>query len=438
MAGLSSEFSRPVGLGLRALLLPLAAALFLAVASNAGAALYWANAGDSTIGRANLDGTGANHGFVSELDYPCGVAVDGSHVYWADSNANAIGRASLDGTGKNQAFITGASAPCAVAVDRAHVYWANSDAGTIGRANLNGTQANQSFIIGADAPCGLAVDRSHVYWGSERAGTIGRANLDGTRANQRFVSGADAACGLAADETYIYWANYGVDGFGTTIGRAKLDGTRAEQNFISGADQPCGLAVDGTHLYWANQEAGTIGRANVDGTRANQSFIAGADLPCGVAVRRAAFDRPRGDDRTPPRGSALRLRPRAFRPTSRGASVAGRRRTGTRVAFHLSEAASVRFRVERRVRAGRGRGRCTSKDGSNSLYRCIRYRRLLGSFSVKGVPGPNRLRFTGRLRGRSLRAGRYRLVAVPTDAAANQGRPFKARFRILKRPRRRI
>ena len=397
MAGLSSEFSRPVGLGLRALLLPLAAALFLAVASNAGAALYWANAGDSTIGRANLDGTGANHGFVSELDYPCGVAVDGSHVYWADSNANAIGRASLDGTGKNQAFITGASAPCAVAVDRAHVYWANSD-----------------------------------------AGTIGRANLDGTRANQRFVSGADAACGLAADETYIYWANYGVDGFGTTIGRAKLDGTRAEQNFISGADQPCGLAVDGTHLYWANQEAGTIGRANVDGTRANQSFIAGADLPCGVAVRRAAFDRPRGDDRTPPRGSALRLRPRAFRPTSRGASVAGRRRTGTRVAFHLSEAASVRFRVERRVRAGRGRGRCTSKDGSNSLYRCIRYRRLLGSFSVKGVPGPNRLRFTGRLRGRSLRAGRYRLVAVPTDAAANQGRPFKARFRILKRPRRRI
>lgn len=38
-----------------------------------------------------------------------------SHLYW--TNAGAIGRANLDGTGANQSFITGASQPVGVAVD---------------------------------------------------------------------------------------------------------------------------------------------------------------------------------------------------------------------------------------------------------------------------------------------------------------------------------
>lgn len=39
------------------------------------------------------------------------------HVYWGNLNAFTIGRASLDGTGANQSFITGASFPVGVAVD---------------------------------------------------------------------------------------------------------------------------------------------------------------------------------------------------------------------------------------------------------------------------------------------------------------------------------
>ena len=86
------------------------------------------------------------------------VAVPARHLYWTNFNTGTIGRANVDGTGANQGFITGASLPVGVAVDAAHVYWTNVGTGTIGRANLDGTGANQSFITGARDPAGVAVD----------------------------------------------------------------------------------------------------------------------------------------------------------------------------------------------------------------------------------------------------------------------------------------
>jgi Calx-beta domain len=89
--------------------------------------LYWANS-LGTIGRANLDGTGADANFVQAgqagEDLTCGVAVDSAHLYWARGALNppdagdGIGRANLDGTGANRTFIT-TPQPLGVAVDAA-------------------------------------------------------------------------------------------------------------------------------------------------------------------------------------------------------------------------------------------------------------------------------------------------------------------------------
>jgi sugar lactone lactonase YvrE len=82
------------------LALLLAAVLLLTVAfvPRAAAFVYWANAGNGTIGRANLDGTGANQSLIGGVGTPCGVAVDAAHIYWAnDSGSGAIGRSNLDG-----------------------------------------------------------------------------------------------------------------------------------------------------------------------------------------------------------------------------------------------------------------------------------------------------------------------------------------------------
>ena len=282
-----------------ALGLALCLVLGLAAAPSVGAFVYWANNGDTTIGRANLDGTGANQSFVAGTARPAGVAVDGAHVYWANfgqGDGTTIGRANLDGTGVNQSFIGGATNPCGPAVDGAHVYWANNHGfvNTIGRANLDGTGSDQNFITGANQPCGVAVDGAHVYWANYVGGsgtTIGRANLDGSAPNQSFITGANGPIGVAVNGTHIFWANV----TGGTIGRANLDGTGVNQSFITGASAPAGVAVDAAHVYWANQGGTTIGRANLDGTDVNQSFITGANAPYGVAVDAGVLPPPDAD-----------------------------------------------------------------------------------------------------------------------------------------------
>jgi hypothetical protein len=49
------------------------------------------------------------------------------------------------------------------------------------------------------------------------------------------------------------------------------------------------------------------------------------------------------------------------------------------------------------------------------------------------VAGLNQPRFSGRLRNRALKVGRYRLAATATDAAGNKSAPANANFKISKR-----
>ena len=177
---------RRVALALTAL------ALALGLAAPANAFVYWATpfVAANTIGRANLDGTGAQAlitiDTISTMTpiYIYGVAVDGAYIYWAQENrasttGYAIMRANLDGSAAplragtcDSALVRGlANSPHGIAVDGAHVYWTNGT--SVGRANLDGTDVNESFITGAAAASvtdGVAVDGAHIYWsdGSRR------------------------------------------------------------------------------------------------------------------------------------------------------------------------------------------------------------------------------------------------------------------------------
>jgi hypothetical protein len=71
----------------------------------------------NTIGRPNLDGSGADQNFITGVLLPTGVAVDSAHVYRGDGGTRTIGLANLDGTGANPSFITSTAPPQGVAVD---------------------------------------------------------------------------------------------------------------------------------------------------------------------------------------------------------------------------------------------------------------------------------------------------------------------------------
>jgi hypothetical protein len=116
----------------------------------------------------------------------------------------------------------------------------------------------------------------------------------------------------------------------------------------------------------------------------------------------------------------LSVSPKTFRAASRGASAARTRRVipiGTKVSYQLSQAATTTFTLERKATGRRVNRKCVAPKRSNRTKpRCTRYVRVSGSFTRAGAAGANSFKFTGRLRGRKLAPGSYRLTGVAANA----------------------
>jgi hypothetical protein len=114
--------------------------------------------------------------------------------------------------------------------------------------------------------------------------------------------------------------------------------------------------------------------------------------------------------------------------------AARRHPIGTTVTFRLSEAATVRFRVERARPGKKVKRRCVKPTHANRhAHKCVRYMLLPGGFTIQATAAQARFRFTGRLMNRKLPVGNYRLKAVATDAAGNRSSAQRAGFRIARR-----
>ena len=116
--------------------------------------------------------------------------------------------------------------------------------------------------------------------------------------------------------------------------------------------------------------------------------------------------------------SSISLSARTFAAESRGPSATNAKNKGTTVSFKLNRAAIVVFTVERSTQGRRvkhrGRTTCDRRTRVNRKHkRCSVYVALRGSFSRDGVAGTNKFHFTGRLNGKKLLPGGYRLVATP-------------------------
>lgn len=105
----------------------------------------------------------------------------------------------------------------------------------------------------------------------------------------------------------------------------------------------------------------------------------------------------------------------------------------TAISYRLNTDAQVRFTVAAR-RAGRRVGTSCRRPTRALRKRrvCSRYVRVRGSFTHEGKAGFNHLRFSGRLRGRSLAPGRYRLHAAARNSTG-AGRKLRQSFRIVRR-----
>jgi hypothetical protein len=116
----------------------------------------------------------------------------------------------------------------------------------------------------------------------------------------------------------------------------------------------------------------------------------------------------------PPRFLSVSVHPRVFhvqRVGRAGRRGRHRRPAATTFRYSLSQDARVLFTIQR-ILPGRRVGKPRR-------------------FAVNAVAGPNATRFSGRIGGRALAPGRYRVTLIAIDAAGRRSAPRLLTFRIV-------
>jgi hypothetical protein len=450
---------------MKRLALVLALLGFAVLAPQAHAYLYWASANGLTgsIGRANLDSTGANPALIDSVPSPSGVAANGSYAFWGESGGPGatLGRANLDGTEPNRALATLSTNGIAVAMaaNQTHVFAAvgQDGHGYIVRVAVDGSDVRPAFVDTGDNPsCGVTVDGGFVYWLDDN--WVGRANLDGSGAVPHWAdTGMARPCGLALDGTYLYFGEYvGPNAVpGTRIGRVdrSVDPPIVAPNFIDGANQVFGVAVNAGFLYWTNRGTNSIGRANADGTGVQQQFLANVSTPLGLAIDIAGGPPAPPSVGRPPMPPLPKLPPsfqgdvessnarfvvgRASTPT-RGRSAAKKWvPRGTVFAYSLDKDATVKIAFKRAVAGRKVGGKCKASK-RKPAKRKLAKRKRCQRFVKAGTPlireshaGVNTVLFSGRIKRKALEPGRYQ-ATFTASADGKTSLPVALRFRIVK------
>jgi hypothetical protein len=123
---------------------------------------------------------------------------------------------------------------------------------------------------------------------------------------------------------------------------------------------------------------------------------------------------------------SLSISPRSFRPRAGGGAIVSRSRAkghrGTTVRYTLTAAAAVGLVVERKVTGRSVGGRCVKRTAANRTRKsCPRYKPVKSSFTHQGASGPNSFTFSGRISGRALKPGKYRLAGHVGDSLKSVG-----------------
>jgi hypothetical protein len=130
---------------------------------------------------------------------------------------------------------------------------------------------------------------------------------------------------------------------------------------------------------------------------------------------------------------AVGRRPTPVDGNATAARARRRARRGTTLRLFLSEAARVRFDVLKKSTGRRVGKRCVKPTRRNrGRKRCTRLTRK-GTFRRAAPAARSKVAFSGRIRRRALKRGRYALRATPTDAAGNTGTRRSLSIKIVRR-----
>jgi hypothetical protein len=132
-----------------------------------------------------------------------------------------------------------------------------------------------------------------------------------------------------------------------------------------------------------------------------------------------------------PRLSTLAVRPSTIRPAKgRGPSISARKR-GATISYTDSRAAITTLTVRIARKGFRSGKRCAAKRPKRGKARRCTFYEKVGSFKRADAAGKNSFHFTGRVKRRPLKPGRYRLEAVASQGGLRSTR-LRAGFRVVR------
>jgi predicted acyl esterase len=138
---------------------------------------------------------------------------------------------------------------------------------------------------------------------------------------------------------------------------------------------------------------------------------------------------------TAPTVSAFKLSNSVFAVGAGATAIAARRRAaprGTRALFRLSEPATVRLAIARRLAGKRSGRRCVAPSRRLRRARSCTRLRPAGTLSRRAAFGANSVAFSGRIGRRALAPGRYQVVLTATNPAGISSRPATRSFTIVR------
>jgi virginiamycin B lyase len=298
---------------------------------------------------------------------------------------------------------------------------------------------------------GITVAGDGKLYVADFGGTRIVATSTATPATQTFVAVGGGPQEVAVAPTgQVAFGNPGA--FPQTIGRFTPGGPVATVD-VPNAD-PFGVTVGADGAFWFAQfAAGTLGRLAADGTFTALGGLTAAAGPRWVTtapgdtlwvseevsrkiakvtgVSAPAPVVPTPDPVVPGPGPGPAPGPGTVAdvtaPVLSAFSGPARIRRGTAATFRItvSEAAAVTYRFQR-LAPGRRRGsRCVSPTAAARRAKPCTRVLAVGSIVTSAVAGQVTFRFSGRLKGRTLAPGRYRVTPIAQEPAGNRatGRP---------------
>lgn len=182
------------------------------------------------------------------------------------------------------------------------------------------------------------------------------------------------------------------------------------------------------------QAGGTWDLVVSDGSPGETGSVASIDLVLCGPPSLPAQNRTEIAPQTAPQLSSLTISPPRFRASSEGVS-SGRKGKGapigTVISYTDSQPAHAKLSVFKKVPGRKVRGRCVpvrrlNRDNAS----CIRHR-WKGSFTHRDVVGRNVLRFSGRINGKKLGPGIYKLLVIAVSPNGISGNRLTGLFTVV-------